>query len=87
MKTILGRVRNGVVVLEPGARLPEGTEVTVVPRRSPVIRVATRQRRVVLPLVPSKHPGTLHLTNDDIARILQEEDVASYRQSLRQAQS
>jgi len=45
MKTIPGRVRNGVVVLQGGTRLPEGAAVTVVPRQSPVIRVA--KRRVV----------------------------------------
>ena len=87
MKAIPGRVRNGVVVLKKGARLPEGAAVTVVPRQSPVIRVTKRQRRVVFPLVRSKHPGWLHLTNERIAEILQEEDIASFQESLRQAKS
>src|SRR5438128_2574327 len=82
MKAIPGRVRNGVVVLNGGVRLPEGAAVTVVPRKSPIIRVATRQRRVEFPLVRSKHSGTLHLTNQRIAEILEEEDVASLRESL-----
>lgn len=30
-----GKVRNGVVVLPPGAHLPEGTEVEVIPREQP----------------------------------------------------
>jgi hypothetical protein len=77
MKTIPGRVRNGVVVLKSGTRLPEGTAVTVVPRKSPIIRVATRQRRVVFPLIPSKKPGSIRLTGERIAQILLEQDVSS----------
>ena len=87
MKTIPGRVKNGVVVLENGTRLPEGAAVTVVPGKAPVIRVATRQRRVVFPLVRSKHPGTLDLTNERIAQILEQEDLASFQESLRRAKS
>ncbi len=78
MKMIAGRVKNGVVVLQRGARLPEGAEVNVVPRKSPVIRVATRQQRVVFPLVSSKKPGSIHLTGERIAEILDQEDVAAY---------
>ena len=77
MKAIPGRVRNGVVVLQRGTRLPEGAAVTVVPRKSPVIRVATRQRRAVFPLVPSKKPGSIRLTGDQIADILLEQGVSS----------
>lgn len=86
-KTISGRVKNGVVVLEKGARLPEGAAVTVVPGKAPVIRVAKRQRPVVFPLVRSKHPGTLHLTNERIAEILEQEDIARFRESFREAKS
>jgi len=77
MKTIPGRVRNGVVVLKSGTRLPEGAAVTVMPGKVPIIRVATRQRRVVFPLVPSKKPGSLRLTGERIAEILLEQDVSS----------
>jgi hypothetical protein len=77
MKTIPGRVKNGVVVLQGGTRLPEGAAVTVVPGKSPVIRVAKRQRRVVFPLVPSKKPGSIRLTGEQIAEILLEQDVSS----------
>jgi len=76
MKRIPGRVRNGVVVLKKGTRLAEGAAVTVVPRKSPVIRVATQQWGVVFPLVRSKHPATLRLTNKRVAEILEEKDVA-----------
>jgi hypothetical protein len=74
---IPGRVQNGVVVLEGPSTLPEGMAVSVVPRVSPVIRVARRQRRVVLPLVPSENPGSVDLTGERIAEILVEQDAAS----------
>jgi hypothetical protein len=73
---IQGRVQNGVIVLEGGQTLPEGTTVMVVPCMKPVIRKAKKQGRVEFPLVRSKHPGTLHLTNQRIAEILDEEDVS-----------
>ena len=74
--TIPGRVHDGVVVLEGGSRLPEGAVVTVVYESEPADR--TRERhRVQVPLVRSKHPGTLNLTNQRIAEILDEEDAAA----------
>jgi len=33
------------------------------------------RKTVSLPLVPSNRPGTLHLTSDDIARVLSREDI------------
>ena len=74
---ISGRVHNGVVVLEGGSTLPEGMAVSVVPHVSPVIRVAKRQRRVVLPLVPSEGPGSVGLAGERIAEILDEQDAPS----------
>jgi hypothetical protein len=74
---ITGRVQNGVVVLEGGSTLPDGMPVSVVPRVSPVIRVAKRQRRVVLPLVPSQNPGSVDLTGERIAEILDKQDAPS----------
>jgi len=74
---IPGRVQNGVVVLEGGSTLPEGMAVSVVPRVSPVIRVAKQQRRVLLPLVPSENPGSVDLTGERIAEILDEQDAPS----------
>lgn len=32
-------------------------------------------RRVKFPIFPSKRPGSLHLTNADIARLEEEEDI------------
>jgi hypothetical protein len=73
---IKGRVRNGVVVLENGPVLPEGTEVAVsLPVPTSEAPTATRQR-VEFPLVRSSEPGSVHLTNERIAEIVDEEDAA-----------
>jgi hypothetical protein len=79
----LGRVKNGVIVLEGGPQLPEGTPVTVLCDNSRMPRKSSRKKRVRLPLVRSKHPGTLDLTNEHIAQILQEEDVRTYAKFFR----
>ncbi|HEX4145062.1 MAG TPA: hypothetical protein VHY91_16265 [Pirellulales bacterium] len=71
---IHGRVRNGVVVLEGGLTLPEGTQVTVVCSAAPSGEPAPQKRRVQLPLVPSNRPGTLQLTVERIAELLDQED-------------
>jgi hypothetical protein len=82
---IFGRVRNGVVVLENGATLPEGTPVTVFCG----VRICKpgKKKRVRLPLVDSKHPGSVPLTGERIAEILQEEELASFRKSSRSSKS
>jgi hypothetical protein len=73
---IHGRVENGVVVLNDGVSLPNGSEVTViVPSPSPA--EPKTGVRVKLPLIPSKRPGSLHLTGDDIATLLNDDDLAS----------
>ena len=74
---ILGRVQNGVVVFDGPMSLPEGAAVTVLSRTRPVIRVAKNQKQVEFPLVPSSAPGSVHLTNEMIAEILDEEDASS----------
>ena len=81
--TIQGRVKNGVVVLEAGAKLPEGTPVSVSCAKVRVRRKPGKKKRVKFPLVRSKHPGTLNLTNERIAEILQEDDLASLRTFFR----
>lgn len=75
--TFSGRVQNGVVILEGNATLPEGTPVSVVSRAAPVLRVSKRPRRTELPLVRSSQPGSLDLTSDMIAEILNAEDLPS----------
>ena len=72
-----GRVQNGVVVLEGEATLPEGTAVSVVSHTSPVIRVSRNPKRVELPLVRSKRPGSVDLTGERIAEILDEQDAST----------
>ncbi len=46
MKRVKGVVKNHVVVLEEGAKLPEGAEVQVRLRRSEVEREAERRRKI-----------------------------------------
>lgn len=41
------------------------------------------RRRVRLPLIESKRPGTVRLTNADLAEIEAAEDVEHYRRGLR----
>lgn len=79
---IPGRVHNGVVVLEGELTLPEGTPVTVCSEKVRIWRKPGKKRPVQFPLFRSRKPGTLHLTNDRIAEILQEEDLAAFRESL-----
>lgn len=41
-----GRVQNGVVVLDDGAKLEEGQPVSVRPLRKPVARVSAKRRQI-----------------------------------------
>ena len=72
---ILGHVQNGVIVLDDPVSLPEGAAVTVIVRSSPVIHFAKNPKRVEFPLVHSTAPGSVHLTNERIGEILEEEDI------------
>ncbi|MEO8495225.1 MAG: hypothetical protein ABI614_09155 [Planctomycetota bacterium] len=78
---IQGHVQNGVVVFDEAVTLPEGAAVTVTLRDRPVIRIAKNKKRVEFPLVPSNAPGTLHLTNERIYEILDEEDIEALKRS------
>jgi hypothetical protein len=82
---IAGHVANGVAVLDGGATLPEGTAVTVSRALAP--KPPRKKRRVVLPLVKSKRPGSLPLTNDRIAQLLEEEDVANFARFFKRPKS
>jgi hypothetical protein len=67
--TIKGRVQRGVIVLQDGVTLPEGTEVSV--SYEPGLVAKPKQgKRVEFPLVRSKHPGTLQLTAERVAELL-----------------
>jgi hypothetical protein len=72
-----GVVQNGVVVLDDAITLPEGAAVVVTCREAPVIRFAKNPVSVVLPIFDSDEPGTIDLTNERIAEILDREDASS----------
>jgi hypothetical protein len=64
--TLLGHVRNGVVVPDPGTTFPEGTRVAVAPLSPPPAG---------LPTAPGGPPGSIPLTNERIAQILDDEEA------------
>lgn len=71
---VTGRIHNGVVVFDQEISLPEGMPVVVSilqARKS----ASKEGKRVEFPLVRSRRPGTLNLTNDRIAQILENEIV------------
>ena len=72
-----GIVQNGVVVFEHPVALPDGASVVVTYREKPMIHFAKNPRTVVLPIFDSDQPGTLDLTNEQIAEILDQEDASS----------
>jgi hypothetical protein len=74
---IPGRVHNGVVILEGASALPEGAAVTVT--YSANVRPATSKRRIQVPLVPTDQPGSVQLTGERIAEIMDEEDASPRR--------
>jgi hypothetical protein len=74
---VQGRVSNGVVVLEGGLSLPEGTLVTVSYPAAPPAEPPESRRRVQLPLVRSDRPGSRQLTAERVAEPLEDEDVST----------
>jgi hypothetical protein len=72
---VQGRICHGVVVLEGGLSLPEGTLVTVSYPAAPPAEPPTMRRPVQLPLVRSDRPGSRRLTAERIAELLEDEDV------------
>ena len=74
---ISGRIHNGVVVLEDAEALPEGATVTVTFPALPETAPAGKKRHVQFPLVQTGEPGTLDLTNERIAEILDEGDASA----------
>ncbi|MCC7087071.1 MAG: hypothetical protein IT427_18885 [Pirellulales bacterium] len=71
---LLGRVDHGVVVPQVDANLPEGAMVRIV--YEPQEPAKKSGYRVKFPLVESDQPGSLHLTNQMIAEILDEDDLS-----------
>jgi hypothetical protein len=74
---IQGRVHHGVVVLEGEPQLPEGMVVTVSFPVPPPTEPPAPRRRVSFPLVKSGQPGSLQLTAERVAELLDDEDVSA----------
>jgi hypothetical protein len=70
----LGRVENGVIVLDRPVPLPEGARVSVSFPAEPPGPVAPR-RPVALPIFDHDGPPDIHLTNDRVAEILDRDDA------------
>lgn len=65
-----------MIVLQPGIQLPEGAAVTVhFPART--TSGTPSKGRVQIPLVASDKPGSVMLTGERIAEILDEDDASS----------
>lgn len=77
--SIQGIVRNGVVVLDEGACLPEGTRVSVSAAPAATSRGEIVKQPGQLPIVRGGTPGSIDLTNDRIYEILLEEDIEVIR--------
>jgi hypothetical protein len=73
---IPGRVQNGVVILEGGPALPEGAPVSVSYPAQVEPKPILEKRRIQVPLVRSNRPGSVQLTGERIAEILNEEDAS-----------
>ena len=73
---ILGRVHHGAVILDDGICLPEGAAVRVLYPAPAEPEPVVRGRRIRVPLVRTGQPGTLHLTGQRIAEILDDEDAS-----------
>ena len=76
---IPGRVHNGVVVLEGGPALPEGAAVSVSYPAAGGSTPVREKRRIQVPLVRSERPGSVQLTGERVAEILDEEDAPPRR--------
>lgn len=79
--TLNGHIENGVVVLDGGGSFPEGTRVAVSP--IPSVCQPTETEIVLepgkLPYVRGGIPGTWNLTNEAIAQISEEEEIAAMK--------
>jgi len=76
---ISGHIENGVVVLEGGVTLPEGTQVVVsLPAAVALPPRADRPpKRMIFPIIPSKNPGSLDITAERIAETLSQQDASA----------
>ena len=73
---IRGRVQNGVVILEDRQALPEGAAVIVTYPVPASVAPGVRKTRIQVPLVGTDQPGSVDLSGEWIAEILDEEDAS-----------
>jgi hypothetical protein len=76
---IPGRVENGVVIPESASVLPEGAAVTITYPALTTNRESTPRQRIQVPLVRTGQPGSVRLTGETIAEILDHEDASARR--------
>jgi hypothetical protein len=76
---IPGRVQNGVVVFEGGSTLPDGAAVTITYPVHCESGGASQKQRIQVPLVKTGQPGSVSLTSEIIAAILDSEDASPRR--------
>lgn len=73
--TIPGRVQNGVVILQGGPALPEGAAVSVSYTAPNGSAPQQAKKRIQVPLVLTGRPGSVNLTGERIAEILDQDDA------------
>ena len=76
---IPGRVENGVVVPQGPSVLPEGAAVTITYLAPCSARPDRPKQRIQVPLVRTGLPGSVPLTAERIAEILDDEDAPPRR--------
>lgn len=67
-------VEEEAILLKNGQTLPEGTRVTVSGLQTLGGNDDNAKHRITLPLVGSLHPGTLQMTAERVAELLDEQD-------------
>jgi hypothetical protein len=76
---LLGKVDHGVIVPQGDVRLPEGAIVRVeydAPEPSGLVVEYDERGFVKFPLIRSKQPGSVTLTNEKIQEMLDEEEFS-----------
>lgn len=68
-----------MVVLEGGSALPEGAAVSISYSGSEGPKPVLEKRRIQVPLIRTGRPGSVQLTGERIAEILDEEDASPRR--------
>jgi hypothetical protein len=77
---LTGHIENGTIIIDTGSMPPDGSriEIHVLEAHPPQLNKSAKQR-IQFPLINSRDPGTIHLTNEQIARIFDEEDLLAGR--------